>query len=481
MIRHELRDPDEARAFLRQGFWLQQVTPPAPETVRATLEWMLELAAEGLPLPPVGMVADVGQYLFGIAAGSRAAAAEFLHVPGVPPALIRSYQDHVLGRLAADVTMARASDALRRYEGRDRARGLAFLLGRFRERAGFGGIDLSPGVIKSLLEVGPEDVLTQGWESIERDGLQPRLVALYREVIAAVRQMVEALAPEDVFELEHRTALAEFGQRVALRQVLQAAARLELALSPHRPRPSSRRYDVPTRLLDEDTYPVGGFASIATRGSLESLLHSQLAFMEKDERPDLFDLRFLRDELLYYSRDENQFLRRRRTFAFVLFPDLTGARFKDAALLFQRGVLLLASLLVVVRKLSEWLSTDALVFEYLFLARPEEAPLQPERELVEMLLREQIANGTVRVRGLPGARKAVEHCTGLGRRALCHCLVASTVGHSFEVPGAAVTHLRLDGPSPALQDDEEDLPQAESGEPMEDWNTALDWLLRRWA
>ena len=28
----------------------------------------------------------------------------------------------------------------------------------------------------------------------------------------------------------------------------------------------------------------------------------------RDERPDLFDMKFVRDELLYYSRDENQFL-----------------------------------------------------------------------------------------------------------------------------------------------------------------------------
>ena len=41
-------------------------------------------------------------------------------------------------------------------------------------------------------------------------------------------------------------------------------------------------------------------------------------------------MKFLRDELLYYSRDENQFLRRRRTFVFALFPDLVDARFKDA-------------------------------------------------------------------------------------------------------------------------------------------------------
>src|SRR5207253_3290566 len=120
--------------------------------------------------------------------------------------------------------------------------------------------------------------------------------------------------------------------------------------------------ETPTRILDDSAYPVGGFSSISTRGGIESLLHSQLAYMELDERPDLFDVKFLRDELLYYSRDENQFLRRRRTFVFALYPDLVQTRFKDAELPWQRCVLLLAFLIATVRKLTEWLSSDALQF-----------------------------------------------------------------------------------------------------------------------
>src|SRR5205807_2202854 len=147
-----------------------------------------------------------------------------------------------------------------------------------------------------------------------------------------------------------------------------AAETLEAALPRQRVRPLARRMEVPTRILDEDTYPVGGFTSISTRGSPESLLHSQLAYMETDERPDLFDIKYLRDELLYYARDENQFLRRRRTFAVVLCPDLIHARFKDAGLPFQRVILLGALLVVIVRKLAEWLSTDALSFVFYFLA-----------------------------------------------------------------------------------------------------------------
>src|SRR5205823_4133817 len=143
-----------------------------------------------------------------------------------------------------------------------------------------------------------------------------------------------------------------------------------------------------------------GFASLATRGSVESLLQSQLAFMEKD-RPDLFDVKYLRDELLYYSRDENQFLRRRQTFVVALWPELVAARLKDAELPYQRIILVMGWAVALVRRLIDWLSTDALTFRIAFLGEAD--GLAAERELLEMILREQIVNGTVAVQRLSDA------------------------------------------------------------------------------
>ena len=57
----------------------------------------------------------------------------------------------------------------------------------------------------------PEEILNQGWESLRQEGVQPLLHDLYESLITASRRMAEALAPEDIFELEHGTALAEFG------------------------------------------------------------------------------------------------------------------------------------------------------------------------------------------------------------------------------------------------------------------------------
>src|SRR5262249_23689867 len=142
------------------------------------LEWAFEASAGGQPLPPPGFLADVGHLAFGPDPRSRT---EKLadQLPGFPAGLLRSYEDHVLGKFLADATFERAADALRNYRGRDQARGLTFFLQRYQERADFGGVQLSPGVIKGLIDSPAEPVLAQGWESLSQHGPLPLLVQLY--------------------------------------------------------------------------------------------------------------------------------------------------------------------------------------------------------------------------------------------------------------------------------------------------------------
>jgi hypothetical protein len=474
----ELRELDEARAFVTQGLWLQRLAAPVKEHVAQALEWALAAAASEQCVPAIGFISDLGQALLSVATGQKLAAS--LAIPGLAPGLARAYEDHVLGKIAADFSLERAADALRRYPRPEQARGLAFVLQQMQQRAGFQMVTLSPAVLKSLLRDGPDRVLKEGWESLLRDGLMPELVTCYESLVQVARQTAEFLGPEDIFELEHGTALAEFGQRFALRQVLQAADTLDRNLPPHRPRPRAGRQQVPTRVLAEDTYPVGGFSSLSTRGTIESLLQSQLALMEKSERPDLFDVKYVRDELLYYSRDENQFFRRRKTFVIVLQPDLVQARFKDAQLTWQRIILLLALIVVAVRRLCDWLSEDALRFELVFL-EPDNArhPLADEHNLLQTLLREQITNSTVELRSERSLSAVATRCARHGRRSLCHCLVAGLSAQSLVAEDTEVCQLSLAGPCPELTTPEE-LTGSEPPDALGAWVLTLENLLQLW-
>jgi hypothetical protein len=475
----EIRDPAEARRFLAQGLWLQRAARPSAATVAPALRWSAELASGGDPLPPAGFVADAGTLaLDGVR--DPTPGRPFPEVPGWPAGLARAYEDLVLGRLDADGSMARASAALARYRGRDRSRGLAFLLDALRRRAGFPGALLNPAAIKAAQEMPADALLAEGWESLARGGPMPVLVDLYGRLVDAVREIPEALGPEDVFELESRTALLAFADRVAIRQVVRAAAEFEAGIAAERPRPSALRHDVASRVLDEDMYPVGGYSSISTRGSIESLLHSQLVYMDRGERPDLFDIKYARDELLYYARDENQFLRRRYAFQVVLDPSLALARVKDAALPYQRVVLVLAMLVAAVHRLTEWLGDESIVFEFLFLRDGDAEPLAAERSLLEMALRDGIANGTV-VSDVVDEARLPERRAAIARGARCRGLVVTSAeGHHPEPCGFPTSVLRVGGDHPSLDRGPEAADPDATGEAPAPWNSVLDNLLMCW-
>lgn len=483
----ELRDLDAARDYLLQGLWLQRVVKPTAALVRPALEWALEIASGGQPLPPVGFVADVGNVAYGLDRGR--ATKDHVEVPGWPHTLAQSYEDGLLGKLYADWTFERATDALRRYApGRDQAKGLAYVIKQIRERGRLGGVELSPAVIRGLVGMQGEDLLAQGYESLTRDGPLPLLVRQYEALVSAARRLAEVLGPEDVIALEQRTALADMGQYVAHRQILHMTARLEAQL-PHRPvRPLAGRREVPTRVMDEDQYPVGGYSSISTRGSIESLLHSQLAYMEPTREPgDLFDLKFVRDELFYYSRDENQFLRRRRLFVFAFDPPLAAARFKDPFqegqpnyLPVQRIVMALATVLTLVRRLTDWLSTDALKFEVVFIQPGGEPPLKHEAELLGLLLREAIEREAAEVRTVESTAALAAFCSAQSRTSQVQCLILSTADEPVGAEGALVSRLVIDGPRPTLVDGGGQPAALDAEDAFDHWAAVARRLLELW-
>src|SRR5262249_7433414 len=120
MNRYEIRDLDDARTLLLQGLWLQRAVQPGPLTVKPCLEWAMEIISQGQPMPPIGFIADLGQVALGLDWESRGNREKPV-LPNLPPQLLPTYEDHVLGKIYADWTFSTAGDALRRYpEGRDR-------------------------------------------------------------------------------------------------------------------------------------------------------------------------------------------------------------------------------------------------------------------------------------------------------------------------------------------------------------------------
>ena len=470
----QLRDPELARDYILESMLLSRAQQVTSETFELGLRLAMEIASEGSPLPPLGLVADIGILVTRTGIEGEGP----VDVAGFDAGLARRYEDYVLGKFYADSSFERAIDAIAKYEGRDCDRAIAYLIRQICDRCDVGGPVLSPGVIKSLSKEESEEVHSLALTLIESEGISSEMREDYQDLITAIKSGGDTLGAEDVFELEHGTALAEFGQRIALRQVLRSSVDFEKELPNQKPRARIRSYSVASNIMEEDYYPIGGFSSISNRGTIESLVRSELAYIDKEVRPDLFDIKFARGELLYYSRDENQFLRRRLSFVFQLHPDLTAARFKDAQLQYQRIVLVMAMMYAAVRRLSQWLSDDALCFYLVFVESEGAAELDDERELFATLFREQIANGSVEIVELK-ASKVREFCGDLARTSLCQVLSVSPNLHPFDDSLAAASHMILDDSRPTLMLDEDTSFQSEELD-FDGWRESLETLLKFW-
>ena len=128
------------------------------------------------------------------------------------------------------------------------------------------------------------------------------------------------------------------------------------------------------------------------------------------------------DELLYYSRDENQFLRRRRTVRPALSPDLVETRFKDFELPYQRGVMLHGAGVRPGAKLIEWL-------QHRRAELPDPLPGAAaicrhwhNAAILEKLFMEEITQDTVHIgRYVPS--KLAKSCEEWLRRTMVHVLM----------------------------------------------------------
>ena len=482
---YEIRETEEARSLLLESFLTLRLTKPTSSTLQTTMVCCAEMLSEGNPIPLVGLVSDILQLVDGATTsevGNREA-----DFSGLDHAMVCRYEDQVIGKLFADMSFERGVDAIKRYEGRDRVRASAYLVNQLANRCKLNGFVLSTAVAKSLISM-KQDSLHDELQSLLGTPRDESVVEEFNDLIHKVRNCGQLLGAEDIFELESGTALSKFGQRIALRQVLQAEDSLHQQLPKDKPRGMSRTYAIATNILEEDYYPIGGFTSISNRGTMESLLRSELAYIEDDQRPDVFDIKYVRDELLYYSRDENQFFRRRVCFMFVLDFDLTDARMKDVGANWQRIISLLGTIVVSVRCLMEWLSSDALRFEVHFVEQRSRRVLEDEFLLLETIFRDDIAAGLLTLedstldslakRGEENARSSLCHSTvfGAGKGMASRALELSSEEEARRVM-PLVTEVVCANAIPRVRIDGQEF---EFEEELDPWRATVSQLFRAW-
>jgi hypothetical protein len=490
----ELRGPQDAERWLCAGLCLARQEGPTPEALSVAVPWLLATLAESPDLPPPALVSDLGRLVSGVPLSPT------LPVPDTLPRLraaVRAYDDHVLARLAAESHLDAVSSALARLPEALRPRGVAFLVARVLARLGFtAGTALSPALARRVLDRPPSELLHTGYTALREPGADAALERLaegYEALASAARRAQALLGDTEAFTLENLEHLQGKAQRMALEQAVEAAEALSQTLPPKlRARPVSSG-PTPSALEDEAAFPQGGFASVSNVGSLENLVTSELVYMEDEPSLDLFDVRYVEGELLYYTRDESLAVRRRRVITFALLPGLADARVKDAGVRWQRAVVALGLVLCLVRRLSAWLTAEDLRFRVVFVQDDRGlSPLEAERGLCELLLREWRARGTVEVLTAPDLEAVLSEASAGTKRARVDVLLLDTARQgahdALEANARLGLHLLdLSGPAPRVRvlkskagarGPSEDAPTGPAGTPWDAWTGAALELAR---
>jgi hypothetical protein len=438
--REELRTADEVAIWVAAGLRVRRVADRRHDDSLVDLA-ILACASELETLPPAGVIAD----LAGLVAGAELAGAASSGDAALLGAL-RTYEDDVLVRLLSSPRFEDARAAFAHVELAARPTAVALLVGALCRRASFVGTSVSPAMLRRALARSPDERAASGQLAIQGGAVAAALAGSYLRLARGARQSRALVEERDVFAIDHLAVLGSYARRLAADHIGAAASAIAATLPRRVPSRRARQGQRDTNLDDDTLYPAGGFAAISPSAStsFENLVSSELVYMEGGaDAVDLFTLRHVEGELLYYTRDDSVLRRHHHTIVVALDADLERARVKDPELPWQRLVLGLGLVVATVRWLVERLGDRALTIQLAFPA----GALIGERELVELLLEGELRGGTVHVAELDWSA-ACRVCVQAGGMS---DLLAISSGDLPPVPrGVRARHLRLDHGAPVL-------------------------------
>lgn len=382
---------DRTEALLCASLCLQRGVQGVP--IAGIRPWILAACVEVTVLPPPSVIADVARILLDeVDDVHRAASTGYAELDRA----LNIYAEHVLGRLLTDRYLRSVRDAIAGLPAQSQPTAVVVALEMMLGRLTQGALSLTHGPLRRLIRCADTELHTWGRDALDDSTIRSALVDAYRDLADKVRRQPALLVEADSVTIENLDALGGSAQRLALHQIAEVATLIKHQL-PRRIRGRRRPGMVDTNIQDESTYPIGGYASIGTQGGLESLVSTELIYMESDRsKVDLFDVRWATNELLKYTRDESVFTRSSRRIVVVFDQDLVQARIQDPGSEYQRIVLALGAMVAGVRRLIEWLERVELRIELWF----EKPGVREECALVRLLLRAEQDVGVVKVETL---------------------------------------------------------------------------------
>jgi Sulfatase-modifying factor enzyme 1/vWA domain found in the FtsH ternary systems/N-terminal helical region fused to the FtsH ternary system vWA domain len=327
------------------------------------------------------------------------------------------YENRLLNGLLRDPSTRRAIEFIRQDASRDDLlqRTMELILAPLLSAGGHADAPIVDPVL--LRELTPQaslelQALARGYDDLFADagggpgGLLAALESTLRRFFAQ-REVGPALGPDDLAEIEHWSAYRRAAQRLAGRRIAARAA----AFPKVDPRAVAvtEEQETETELPDSGYYPQGGFSELANRGALENLVPTELVYMgedafgnDPDPEVDMFTVRVLEGETLFFARDSGQLRRTRRAVHLAVAPD-DGLRFQLKWHSDPLAVLVFGLVVRLSEDLAQVFPADALVVVVHLVCRDEAARERglEDKELLSVLLRHEIARGVVEVHCQP--------------------------------------------------------------------------------
>lgn len=351
----------------------------------------VKLAASGYQVPWLGMLGDLWTLLGN---DDYHTCQNNLHPDLARHPALLDYQDMVFARWSQDSGFCRVR---RTISGRTIDRkidAILFILESWTELGICTGLSVSSGLMVSLA-VDCYRLKENGREIIEKEGWPHDLISFVKLVTKNIRNLPRLVDLGIAGIIEKGLDVADRAPRIQLRQITSAQADLDQVVGKTVSSQGIIRH-VSSKDVTNGSIPLGGYSSLSVRGRLESLMPSQIAWLDIPiGEINYFQIKYRRQELLYYSRSENLLFKIKRNIYFLIDKSLKGSRKKYPELPFQSLTMLMAVFGCLWEQLKDRVSSEGLTLSLIFVGCGQE--FFGEKKLLQLLFSSEIQIGRMQI------------------------------------------------------------------------------------
>lgn len=243
--------------------------------------------------------------------------------PGFIARLMEKFMSVSVGeKLTAEGESAGENEYLSKIftaEGADRLEGIFLLSGADRN------LTVAPGIFQQIIERLPsfrhEDIvfsdadLDKSFAVVSATSagfdVDMALEKIYRKALEDFARQDFRFYADDIFEIGHPGLFERPADRFFFRRMTRAMKGMAFWTRSVFTLKEESSWVV-TKYGEPQTLPLGGYDELTNKGNISSLVTSELAFIDESMDFDLFDYKYLENQLTYFKRDSGAVFRIRR-------------------------------------------------------------------------------------------------------------------------------------------------------------------------